>query len=86
MKKPSAKHIRTDTDADGIRHIVFEYRGKEYTITDEDDELMVDKHLRAQELIDARLERQHRAERREEAEEHRVLYDVDEIFRKLGWA
>ena len=80
MKRPSAKHMRTTKDKHGIRHLTFEYMGNEYTITDEDDAPMVEKHIREQDRIDARIERQRRVEEQEEA-----VYNVDEIFRNLGW-
>lgn len=80
MRRPSAKHIKTTTDRNGISHLTFGYRGYEYTITDEDDEPMVDKHIREQDLIDARIERQQRAEQVDDE-----ILNVDEIFRKLGW-
>lgn len=83
MKKPKAIFKGKTRDSDGVTHMTYEYRGCEYTITDQVDEYesMVDKHAWEQERIDALLLKEKRvAATREE------IYDTDEIFRKLGWA
>lgn len=81
MRKPKAERIRTAVDRNGIYHLTYAYRGYEYVIEDESDKPSAEKHAREQDLIDARIERQHRVEQVEEE-----IYNVDEIFKKLGWA
>lgn len=81
MRKPIAKRVRSTVGKDGTYHLTYEYRGYEYVITDDSERPSVDKHIKEQDLIDARIERQHRVEQVGEE-----IYNVDEIFKKLGWA
>lgn len=83
MKKAKAVLKGKDKDSDGVTYLTYEYKGYEYTITDQTDEYesMADKHAWEQERIDAMLLKLKRtAERREDT------YDAEEIFRRLGWA